>query len=51
MIFYTLLIIFTILMILEMYYKHKKKRKKVEKELQDSIDNLRNAWEKFIGLF
>lgn len=51
MIFYTLLIIFTILIILYMYYKHLGNRQKAEQRLQESYENLKDAWNKFLGLF
>lgn len=51
MIFYALLIIFTILIVLYMYYKHLGNRKKAEQRLQESFDNLKDAWHKFTGLF
>lgn len=51
MIFYALLIIFTILIILYIYYKHLGNRQRAEKQLQDSFDNLKDAWNKFLGLF
>lgn len=51
MIFYALLIIFTILIILYMYYKKKADREKAEQRLQESYENLKDAWHKFTGLF
>lgn len=51
MIFYALLIIFTILIVLYMYYKHLGNRKRAEQKLQESFDNLKDAWNKFTGLF
>ena len=51
MIFYALLIIFTILIVLYIYYKHLGNRQRAEKRLQDSFDNLKDAWNKFLGLF
>lgn len=51
MIFYTLLIIFTILIILYMYYKHLGNRQRAEQKLQESYENLKDAWNKFLGLF
>ena len=49
--FYALLIIYSILIILYRYYKMKSNREKAEQELQDSFDNLKDAWHKFLGLF
>lgn len=51
MIFYALLIIFTILIVLYSYYEHLGNRQRAEKQLQDSFDNLKDAWHKFLGLF
>lgn len=51
MIFYALLIIFTILIILYMYCKHLGNKQRAEQQLQDSFDNLKDAWHKFLGLF
>lgn len=51
MIFYALLIIFTILTILYMYYKHLGNKQKAEQRLQESYENLKDAWNKFLGLF
>lgn len=51
MIFYALLIIFTILIILYRYYKHLGNRQKAEQRLQESYENLKDAWNKFLGLF
>ena len=51
MIFYGLLIIFTILIILYMYYKHLGNKKRAEQQLQESYENLKDAWHKFTGLF
>ena len=51
MIFYALLIIFTILIILYMYCKKKADREKAEQRLQESYENLKDAWHKFTGLF
>ena len=51
MIFYALLIIFTILIILNMYYEHLGNRKRAEQRLEESYENLKDAWNKFLGLF
>lgn len=51
MIFYALLIIFTILIILYMYYKHLGNKQRAEQRLQESYENLKDAWNKFLGLF
>lgn len=51
MIFYALLIIFTILIILYMYYKHLGNRKRAEQRLQESYENLKDAWHEFLRLF
>lgn len=51
MIFYVLLIIFTILIILYMYYKYLGNKQKAEQRLQESYKNLKDAWNKFLGLF
>lgn len=51
MIFYALLIIFTILIILYMYYKHLGNKQKAEQRLQESYENLKDAWNNFLGLF
>lgn len=51
MIFYALLIIFTILIVLYMYYRHLGNRERAEQQLQESYENLKDAWNKFKGLF
>ena len=51
MIFYALLIIFTILIILYMYYKYLGNRQRAEQRLQESYENLKDAWNKFKRLF
>lgn len=51
MIFYALLILFTILIVLNMYYKYLKDKQKTEQQLQESFENLKNAWNNFKGLF
>ena len=51
MIFYALLIIFTILIILYMYYKYLDNKQRAEQRLQESYENLKDAWHKFLGLF
>ena len=51
MIFYTLLIIYSILIISYMYCKKKADREKAERNLQESYENLKDAWHKFTGLF
>lgn len=51
MIFYGLLIIFTILIILYMYYKHLGNKKRAEQQLQESYENLKDAWYEFLRLF
>lgn len=47
MIFYALLILFTILIILYMYYKHLGNKKRAEENLQIAFNNLKDAWENF----
>lgn len=51
MIFYALLFIFTILIILGMYYRYERKRELAEEEFRESIIRLKEAWKKFTGLF
>lgn len=51
MIFYALLIIFTILVVLYYYYKHLGNRERAERQLRESFDNLKVAWKDFKGLF
>ena len=51
MIFYALLIIFTILIILYMYYKQLGNKKRAEQQLQESYENLKDAWHEFLRLF
>lgn len=51
MIFYVLLIIYSILIISYMYCKKKADKEKAEQRLQESYKNLKDAWHKFTGLF
>ena len=47
MLFYSLLIIFTILFILYEIFKTLGNKKKAEQYLQDSFDNLKETWNDF----
>lgn len=51
MLFYSLLIIFTILFILYEIFKTLGNKRKAEQYLKDSFDNLKETWENFKGQF